>query len=673
MISDGYNDSYWNTGDSTEASITVENNGTIHIVWMDFTAGKWGTDREIMYVNYTAATGWSNATVISDGYNDNYWNTGDSNSPAIALNNNGTIHVVWHDSTIGEWGTDIEIMYVNYKAVTGWSNASVISDGYNENYWNTGSSYFPAITIDDSGIAYVVWQDDTMCVWPDSEIMYTHLEPSPPENPQLLPLISIGYTIYLNWTNVPDATIYYIYRDTGEITAVSGLTPIGMTALNYSEDTVLSGTYYYVVIAGNSYGNSSISNCENITILPQAPVLQPLTNIGNTVFLNWTDVPDVAIYYIYRNTTEITSTTGLTPINITVLNSSVDTISSSGTYYYVIVAGNIVGNSSISNCENITLTFPPQKPILQPLTNFGNTVDLNWTDVPDATIYYIYRNTTEITSTIGLIPISMTALNSSVDIVSASGTYYYVIVAGNIIGNSSISNCENITILPQAPVLQPLTNIGNTVYLNWTDVPDATIYYIYRNNTEISSSTGLTPILFTTYNYTEDIVFSGTFFYVVIAGNSYGNSTISNCENITLTLPPLAPTLQQPTNAGNTVYLNWTNVPDATIYYIYRNTTEITSITGLTPIGTSTFNYTEDLVPSADTYYYVIVAGNSYGNSSSSICKNITIIFEDDGPDEPTSNLGWIWFVIIPLLTVIPILIFYRRRKKKIKRRKKLV
>jgi hypothetical protein len=40
----------------------------------------------------------------------------------------------------------------------------------------------------------------------------------------------------------------------------------------------------------------------------------------------------------------------------------------------------------------------------------------------------------------------MTSLNCSQNTVSTSGTYYYVIIASNSISNSSISNCENITI-----------------------------------------------------------------------------------------------------------------------------------------------------------------------------------------------------------------------------------
>ncbi|KKM18853.1 hypothetical protein LCGC14_1661520 [marine sediment metagenome] len=64
---------------------------------------------------------YTNATVISDGFNDIYWNNEHSYRPAIITDDSGKIHVVWEDITPGVWGTDREIMYVSYTEGTGWS------------------------------------------------------------------------------------------------------------------------------------------------------------------------------------------------------------------------------------------------------------------------------------------------------------------------------------------------------------------------------------------------------------------------------------------------------------------------------------------------------------------------------------------------------------------------
>ncbi len=169
VISDDYTS--WNTGISYNPCLTTDNNNNLHIVWTDGTDGEWGSDLEIMYANYTASKGWSNATIISDDYTS--WNTGTSMSASISTDNNSNIHVVWEDSTPGPWGSDIEIMYVNYTSVTGWSNATVISD--NTLDWNTGWSIYPSLITDLFGNIHVVWEDDTDGEWgTDAEIMYVN-------------------------------------------------------------------------------------------------------------------------------------------------------------------------------------------------------------------------------------------------------------------------------------------------------------------------------------------------------------------------------------------------------------------------------------------------------------------------------------------------------------------
>jgi len=179
IISDGFNNSYWNDGNSFLPAIAVDSKGNIHAVWYDYTNGKWGTDSEIMHAKFDPSTGWSNITVISDGYNGSYWNDDNSYNPAIAIDSQDNIHVVWHDNTNGVWGIDTEIMYVKYSPSMGWSNVTVISDGYNGSYWNDGNSYYPNIAVDSQGNVHVVWQDYTDGVWgTDTEIMYVKYSPS---------------------------------------------------------------------------------------------------------------------------------------------------------------------------------------------------------------------------------------------------------------------------------------------------------------------------------------------------------------------------------------------------------------------------------------------------------------------------------------------------------------
>ena len=207
VISDGFGGVWgWNTNYSYFPSITIDGSGNLHVVWEDNTPGIWSggpLDSEIMYVNRTSA-GWSNATVISDGFGGNYWNTELSSSPSIAVDSSGNLHVVWTDSTPGVWGGgyvlfDSEIMYVN-RTSAGWSNITVISDGYGGEWgWNTGNSYDPSITIDGSGNLHVIWTDLTPGIWgSDTEIMYVTRTSAGWSN---ITVISDGYGGEWGWNN----------------------------------------------------------------------------------------------------------------------------------------------------------------------------------------------------------------------------------------------------------------------------------------------------------------------------------------------------------------------------------------------------------------------------------------------------------------------------------------
>ena len=162
----------WNDQASQDPNIATDNSGTIYVVWEDNTDGTWGTDYEIMYTSSSDGITWSNATVISDDGTN--WNDDSSYNPSIAINSTGNIHVVWYDYTDGDWGTDIEIMYASSIDGITWSKGIVISDLHNGIIWNDGASWEPSIAIDKTDKIHVVWYDYTPGLWgADSEIMYT--------------------------------------------------------------------------------------------------------------------------------------------------------------------------------------------------------------------------------------------------------------------------------------------------------------------------------------------------------------------------------------------------------------------------------------------------------------------------------------------------------------------
>lgn len=130
----------WNSGSSYHPAIATDSNNHIHVVWHDDTPGNY----EIYYKNSTDGGGtWSKAKRLT-------WNSGDSQYPAIAIDTNNYIYVVWSDNTPG----NAEIYY--RKSTNGgatWSAKRLT--------WSSGSSYHPAIAIGQSDSIHIIYYDVT--------------------------------------------------------------------------------------------------------------------------------------------------------------------------------------------------------------------------------------------------------------------------------------------------------------------------------------------------------------------------------------------------------------------------------------------------------------------------------------------------------------------------------
>ncbi len=649
VISDGYNGTYWNNDYSTSPAIAVDDNGTIHVVWSDSTNGRWGSDTEIMYANYTIAIGWSNATVISDGYNGTYWNNDYSTSPVIAVDNNGTIYVVWADETNGTWGIDQEIMYVSYIKGMGWSNATVISDGYNRTYWNSDYSRYPQIAVDKEGTVHVVWEDWTDGRWGfDDEIMY------------------VNYTAKMGWSNATVISDGYkgIYWNNGYSNTPSIDTDNngGLHVVWYDTTNGLWGSDFEIMYAnytaGSGWSNATvISDGYNGIYWNTGDSYYPEVAVENrgTIHVVWRDTtpgpwggpfPDYEIMYV-----NYTATTGWS--NATVISDGYN-----GTYW----------NNDTSEAPSIAVDSAGIVHVVwYDYTNgkWGTDIEIMYTRYTPG---LGWSNATVISDGYNGVYWN-TGASRSPSIAAENNGAVHVVWWDTTIGewgnDWEIMYTYQVAI-PFSPILNPILNIGSSIFLNWTHISMATIYYIYRNTSKIVSSSGLNPIKTTDFNYFMDTIMSpGTYFYVIAAGNTLGNSSISNCENITISPPPNPPFLYHLKGVENKIYLNWTNIPEAITYFIYRHTSEITNLSALIPIYRGIERNYTDVVLKSGTYFYVIIAGNNYGNSSLSNCENITISFGTKNG----SNLTWILLVIIPPLFVISFLMLYKRQKKKKKTR----
>ncbi len=131
----------WNSGHSYYPAIAVGPSGQLHIVWQDSAPGNW----QIYYKRSTdGGTTWSAARRLT-------WTSGGSMSPAIAVDPDGRVHMLWNDATSG----NDEIYYT--KSADGgdtWATKKRLT-------WTSGGSTNPAIAVDSSGHLHAVWHDNT--------------------------------------------------------------------------------------------------------------------------------------------------------------------------------------------------------------------------------------------------------------------------------------------------------------------------------------------------------------------------------------------------------------------------------------------------------------------------------------------------------------------------------
>src|SRR5216684_1362603 len=170
---------------------------------------------------------------------------------------------------------------------------------------------------------------------------------------------------------------------------------------------------------------------------------------------------------------------------------------------------------------------------------------------------------------------------------------------------------------PAAPAGLMATPGNAQVILNWNASPSATSYYVKRSTTAGAEAQIATP---TSTSYTDTGLTNGTkYFYVASAHNSYGQSP--NSAEVSATpaapaTPPAAPTGLQATAGNAQVTLSWSASSAATSYHVKRSTT---NGSGYTQISTpTTTGYIDAGLTNATTYYYVVTAVNTAGESGNS-------------------------------------------------------
>lgn len=135
----------WHMEGSLSPDIAADSNGTIHVVWR-----KGYGDSDIYYKRSTdGGTTWTGATRLT-------W-TDNSINPVIAVDTNDNVHIAWEVDPTGQHGE------IYYKRST---DGGVNWTGSQRLTWTLKDSQTPAITIDNQNGVQLVWDEYNWSAWP---------------------------------------------------------------------------------------------------------------------------------------------------------------------------------------------------------------------------------------------------------------------------------------------------------------------------------------------------------------------------------------------------------------------------------------------------------------------------------------------------------------------------
>lgn len=466
--------------------------------------------------------------------------------------------------------------------------------------------------------------------------------PAAPVAPAGLTAVGGADRVTISWNSVSNATSYNIYYSTSTGVTTSTGTKISATASPYVHTGLNAGTtYYYVVTAVNSAGESSasaqVSASTSVTpplpSVPAAPANVQATGGTKQVAVSWSPVAGADSYNIYYATASgVTKATGTKIADAT--SPAVHTGLSDGTtYYYVVTAVNQAGEGPASVQVAAKTITPAPVPVVPSVptgvtaSGGANQVTISWPAVAGATSYNIYRSTASGVSTANgtkLAGVTSPYTNTGL---AAGTTYYFVVTAVNSAGESGASAQASAATnpappaVPVAPTGVVATGGASQVSLDWAPVAGATSYNVYWSSASGVGTAG-TKITGATRPYVQTgLAASSTFYYVVTAVNSSGESAPSAQATATTNAPvpvvPAAPAGVTAAGGTNQVTVSWNAVAGATSYNIYYGTAS-----GVTKASAKIVNATSPYVhtglAAGTAYFYIVTAVNGAGESTAS-------------------------------------------------------
>lgn len=438
-----------------------------------------------------------------------------------------------------------------------------------------------------------------------------------------------GPAVHLAWT-AGSANGYFITDSSDNFVA-----EVDETVSSFDVTGLNAGGSYRFSVNDTQANNGQFVTTPSCPGVPGSLTLSATTSCVNgsvTVQLSWTASAGAGQYLVVRDGVTIGSTT--------TTRTFADTAVTAGHGYSYIISARNGSGSTESNTLPVTAATcvsPPGAFAVSASAFCTNgaapspAVHVTWTASPNASTYVVNRNGAAYSGTFASTKLAFDDLT-----VTVGQTYTYTVTATNS-GGSTLSSGQSVTIAsscqvspPSSPVLSVNTICNDTSPVNrlsWTAAADSANYTVFRDLTALSAA-----LPATTLAYDDASVAPGQqHAYFVRASNGGGNSD-SNSVNLALPSticqpPPGAFTMTANTfcdisslpsdsspSAG--VHLTWTASANVTGYDVFRDDTQIGSVSGTA--------FTDTAALAGQSYTYVIRATGPGGTTdSNSVAVNV--------------------------------------------------
>ena len=275
---------------------------------------------------------------------------------------------------------------------------------------------------------------------------------------------------------------------------------------------------------------------------------------------------------------------------------------------------------SVVNAALPAVSCPPESPVNLSAGLVSGQVLLNWGGSAGATSYAVYEGTSA--GSEGATAVATTSNTSTVITGLAGGkTYYFTVKALNTAGGSAASNEASVAVPvpPAAPTGLTVSGGNGQATLNWKASSSATSYEVFQGSSAGGESTvpvasGITG----TSTVIGGLKNGSTYYFVVEAGNSGGNSGKSNEAKLTLATAPAAPASVSAASgsAAGSVVVSWSAASGAASYNVYAGSSSDGE--GSTPkvSGVKGTSVTISGLVSGQTYYFQVTAVGASGAQS---------------------------------------------------------